>query len=305
MYEDMPASHVQELFDKVLGAGVASDEETFKKVLRERMELGFNRDAEYVFKRDLRKAVIAQGATVNEQILTNKLNQRIKIVNTTINKIEGGKSTDVIISERTNLDTGEKTIRTFEKPGIGQRRSMTGGFNTYDEQTLNKNFEKKINEEYNKLINNPIIKKNPETIGFIKKITNNLKIYNKSKGFILNKIGVGNYNKKELTQTYQDLMKEKEEVLKQFNKIQEKYSHKDLTEDEYNNYQREISPIIAKNTFLRKKIEIFLDNIPENFKGTDIEYNLVGGEKVVVPTLKDLSPTSMLKSSVVIFIIYF
>jgi len=48
----------QELFDKVLGAGVASDEETFKKVLRERMELGFNRDAEYVFKRDLRKAVI-------------------------------------------------------------------------------------------------------------------------------------------------------------------------------------------------------------------------------------------------------
>jgi trigger factor len=53
-----PADLNQELFDKALGKDVADTEEKFKEELKNRLQKGYDRDAEFVFKRELRDAVI-------------------------------------------------------------------------------------------------------------------------------------------------------------------------------------------------------------------------------------------------------
>jgi len=91
---------------------------------------------------NLKKAIVQQGAQQREAILRNQEGQRIKQVVTEIKQIQQGRPTNVRIFESTNLDTGEKTIKTFERPktGGGLRQSM--GLVTVDESVLPK--EKQI-----------------------------------------------------------------------------------------------------------------------------------------------------------------
>jgi len=94
------------------------------------------------------------------------------------------------------------------------------------------------------------------------------------------------------------LNKDRDKIYSDLIKVNEKYLDKELTEQEYNKYLREVAPIKTRYKDYYSKKQNILKDLPDKKTISNLEYNPIVGEEVLVLDKKDRSITTSINRGI-------
>ena len=229
---------------------------------------------------ELRNKLIREGAQVNERILRNQQGERIRM------QVVINNRTKERLLTSTNLNTGVKTTRRFQRSKGGGGARETGGLS---QNTKKGNTQINFNNQLNKFIKSEQAK--------IK--TTNRKLTRIEKINLFGARLSGREQEYLDSLTLRDLNKERDQIYAKIGRVNSHYTrYPPTTEAEYTQYQKDISPLLARyNTYANAK-KIVLKNQPDNRTSATLEYDPVLNRNVLVLGAKDRSLTNRINVAV-------